>query len=194
MRFSSEILQKLINADDLDGLKEIISESLSKQENQVLSEFMQGVIKKENLPSSTMLVRAGFDVNWFDDDHFPALIYAVESRNEDICHMLMQHGASAETKGNFGKTALMLAARDGNKGIIELLLDHHAEINAQSNDGWTPLMFATFNDYTEICELLLMKGADATLKNSKQHTALCIAKARGNSQVLHILETQTQSN
>jgi ankyrin repeat protein len=85
--------------------------------------------------------------------------------------------------------------------VILFLLDHGAWINAvqYQNDpvGWaenkllgmgTPLHVAAHFGNAEVVKLLLMHGADSSIRDSRSKTAIDIARDRGHSTVVQILQ------
>ena len=50
---------------------------------------------------------------------------------KDIVQILIDKGASINTKNEYGFTALMLASSNGHKDIVELLIDKGADIDAK---------------------------------------------------------------
>ena len=58
-------------------------------------------------------VDSGININHQDESGYTALHYAAESRNEDMCNILLDLGADVSIQTNKGKTAIMLGLKQG---------------------------------------------------------------------------------
>ena len=142
------------------------------------------------------------------------LIKAAERGNLTEVQDALNNGADVNAKNPFGLTALMMASycgyTNGNYAeVVKLLLDKGADVNIKNDKGITALMEASSGGnaekvknsafkialteapsvgYVEVVKLLLAKGADVNLKNSKGETALMIAKDKGKTEIVGILE------
>ena len=99
--------------------------------------------------------------------------------------------AEASTKDK--NVRLIQAAERGNLTDVQIALNGGADVNAKGNKGWTALIAAsycgyTYGSYAEVVKLLLAKGADVNVKNSKGKTALVIAKDKGKTEIVGMLE------
>jgi ankyrin repeat protein len=99
--------------------------------------------------------------------------------------------AEASTKEK--NVQLVQAAETGNLTGVQNALNDGADVNTKNDLGLTVLMRASFGGYTngsyaEIVKLLLAKGADINVKNSKGETALVIAKDKGKTEIVAMLE------
>jgi ankyrin repeat protein len=104
-----------------------------------------------------------------------------------------------ETEPTYKYTPLMFSANMKDPQISEVLLSAGATVNHQANDGTTPLIVAAWNRNKEVVQLLLKAGADPTISASQAggplnsdleptDTALSVAKRRGHSEVVELLE------
>jgi len=99
--------------------------------------------------------------------------------------------AEASTKEK--NVQLVQAAERGNILDVQTALNGGADVNAKTNKGWTVLIAASYGGYTngsyaEVVRLLLAKGANVNIKNSKGKTALVIAKDKGKTVIVGMLE------
>ena len=92
-----------------------------------------------------------------------------------VLKLLIEKGASLETRDEKGNTALAYAVRDREIKSVTVLLDHGANIETRDKDGTTPLMFASEYGYIPIARLLLARGARVNVKDSQGRTALVYA-------------------
>jgi ankyrin repeat protein len=89
-----------------------------------------------------MLLLAGANPNAKSDEGRPSyrpLHYAIDTRNINICALLLANGANPNMKGSGGSTPLHTAACYGETKICALLLANGANIYAKDENGRTPL-------------------------------------------------------
>ena len=90
---------------------------------------------------------------------------------------------------NGGWRPLIIASLGGDTEIVKVLLENGANPNAADSKGWTSLMFAAWVGHAEIVKMLLTASDDMT--HGTRYIiirALILAKKRGNSDVVRILE------
>lgn len=75
--------------------------------------------------------------------HGPPLHNAIESRREHIAQMLLDHGASAESKDNRGMRPIHKAILHSQANILRRLLDGKVDVKTPVNDGRTAFNIAT---------------------------------------------------
>jgi len=96
-----------------------------------------------------------------------ALSLAAYAKKEEICNLLIEHGADVNKVNWNGKTPLMAAASHNGDDydpkipsrICTFLLDHGADVNAQSLSGKTALIIATHARDGKTYDLLVAHGA-----------------------------------
>lgn len=88
-----------------------------------------------------------------------------------------------------GETVLNKFVRYQDDPVVKFLLEKNADVNARDGHGFTPLMRAAETRYLKMVKLLLEHKADLTLKNSHGETAYDIAKAKGDKEIMELLET-----
>lgn len=111
-----------------------------------------------------LLDEMGADVNACDNMGRNALIHALlSSHNRDveaITHLLLDHGADVNVRGERGKTPLILAVENKHLGLVKRLLkQEHIEINDTDSDGKTALLLAVELKLKDIAQLLCDRGA-----------------------------------
>jgi serine/threonine-protein phosphatase 6 regulatory ankyrin repeat subunit B len=118
-----------------------------------------------------------------------ALVPAVMQGELAKVKLLVEHGADIEYIGEDGTkdTVIDLAARTSNH-ILEYLLDQGALIDFQNRKGITALMNAISVGHVDNVKLLIERGADPTLKNREGETALSIAQAGKNEEIIAMVE------
>jgi ankyrin repeat protein len=107
----------------------------------------------------------GAKVNWRYNHFYSPVAYAVAGDNLEVARLLLDHGATPDSRDERGTPALCCAAgRNANLAMVRLLLDHHADINLRSQDlDRTALHIAAAWGRVEIIRELLKRGADARL-------------------------------
>jgi ankyrin repeat protein len=146
--------------------------------------------KRGDAEMAKVLLAAGADVaagsSWPGQ---APLIWAAEEGNLETLACLLEHGAAkVQQHLDF---ALSSAAQRGPISLVRLLIEHGANPNTPSPiAGYTPLMWAAYSENVdpETIRLLLDKGADSQAKGVNGETALSLAKKRGHSVVVELLE------
>jgi ankyrin repeat protein len=109
-------------------------------------------------------------VNAQDEEAKTALIQATIYNNVEVVQILIQHGASVNTRDFFnGYAALHFAARNYYLELLQLLLKHKAEVDIKDISGNTPLYLAVFNASGKgrVIQQLLLQGADRNSINNQ---------------------------
>ena len=132
------------------------------------------------------LVAAGADVM---AGSRPPLVWAAEEGNLETVACLLECGAGKAPP--IVTAALASAAARGPAEAVRLLLESGADPNAASGfGGYTPLMLAAYSENVSIetVELLLSRGANPNAKAPGGETPLSLARKRGNTAIVKILE------
>ena len=101
-----------------------------------------------------------------------------------MVRVLLDRGATANSKDNLGRTPLHLVAKGSSDighdgvGVTKLLLEHGADINAQDKHNTTPLHLASYFGKDEILCALLDCGANASAKDVLSQTPLHMVSRR----------------
>lgn len=131
-----------------------------------------------------------------DDPAETRAFFDRQKRKLQIARMLLERGADLALVDDHGMTALhYLALMDGEEQpLVETLRafrEKGADPNVSNKDGLTPLMFAAFRNRPRLTEHLLSAGADPKAVAGDGSTALSIARERGHSEVVEVLERQS---
>jgi ankyrin repeat protein len=133
------------------------------------------VLLLDRLPGSTALLD-------------PSLHDAALKGYVEIVEILIAHKANVNALNAEGATALHDAALAGKCAVAEALLNHGAQVDARDRDSQaTPLHLAASWGRRDVVELLLARGANPALKDKNGKTALDLATANGQSDVLSVL-------
>lgn len=92
-------------------------------------------------------------------------------------------------RDELGRGPLHVAVSESRIEIVELLLSRGAIVNTCDDlTGASPLLKAVAQKRPSIVELLLRSGADVSLRNSSDKSALDLAKATGNDEIIKLLD------
>ncbi|KXS96665.1 hypothetical protein AC578_4402 [Pseudocercospora eumusae] len=111
------------------------------------------------------------DINERDEENYTPLGMAILGGARHSVLLLLDHGASVNTRGGhsqYAKSALFVAVQRGQQEIAELLLDRGADVNWSSRNSrhtWTPLFAAVANADHDMVDILLSHGANEFLLN-----------------------------
>ncbi|KAM0799116.1 ankyrin repeat-containing domain protein [Usnea florida] len=89
-----------------------------------------------------LMKRSDIQVDLSSYHHGPPLHNAIESRREHIAQMLLDHGASVESKDNRGVRPVHKAIICGQANILRRLLDNGVDVKTPVNDGRTAFSLA----------------------------------------------------
>ena len=153
-----------------------------------------------------------------DWPHQTPLILAARSTRDaaEKVRMLLAAGAGIESAADDGTTALLAASRAGNMKAVVLLVrkganitvatggptkDESGHVRRRGVEGMTPLMYVANRgaDGVWMCEqtggeavaVLIEKGADVDARDSLNHSALLLAAAIGDAEVLEAILAET---
>ncbi|KAH7142850.1 hypothetical protein B0J13DRAFT_526297 [Dactylonectria estremocensis] len=113
------------------------------------------------------------------------------ARQEATVRLLLDKGASVESRNDNGQTALSLASSGYGKreGVVQLLLDKGADIESKDNKGRTPLLWAVRAGNEAVVQLLLERGASVKSRDFECQTPLSWAVEEGKETVVQLLRS-----
>ena len=124
-------------------------------------------------------------------------IASLNGREEVVKRLLAHPDINVNVRDRGGLTPISFGCYYGQVSVVrELLKDPRVDITLEDNDGCTPLWNASCNGYYEVIEWLIASGRDlGNIKNKigkygdgKDYTALEIARSRGGTEVVSLLE------
>ena len=127
----------------------------------------------------------GFDINSQDAQRQTLLMLAAIYRQTEAVRLLLERGAQPDIYDLGGFTALMLT---DNLEIATLLIGHGATVEVCSVRYWTPLAIAVSFERTGMVSLLLKHGAEVFSDELPGRSALALAYATGNIEIIALLE------
>jgi ankyrin repeat protein len=92
----------------------------------------------------SLLLKSGAEVDAQDHDNMTALLCASGPfRNDEVAHLLLDHGANIHMGTKKGQTPLHLASENHSSTLVELLLKMGTDVDVQDDDNMTPLHYAS---------------------------------------------------
>ncbi|MDP2018363.1 ankyrin repeat domain-containing protein [Hydrogenophaga sp.] len=140
------------------------------------------------------LVKAGADINRLENDRYDAVTIASVADDEDTLGVLLQLGASAkQTTSRYDGTALIAAAHLGHDGVVRQLIAAGAPLDHVNNLHWTAAIEAVvLGDggarHQATLKALIDAGANLQLGDRHGQTPLALARSRGYSAMVRMLE------
>ena len=113
-----------------------------------------------------LLVDAGVDINWQDENGESALHIAARHGHDDCARTLLegtkdQRADFELTEKIFSWTPLHVASVDGSFSIVELLIAAEANINKFDASGWTAREHAALRGHMDIAQALEVAGIES---------------------------------
>jgi len=115
-----------------------------------------------------------------------ALNFAALNGHLEIVKLLVENGAPVSPAT--GWTPLHYAAFENRTGVINYLLTKDVNKDALAPNGYTALMLAARNGHLEAAIALLYADADVGIKGPAGETALSIATAKKNEELVKLLK------
>ena len=141
-----------------------------------------------------MLLEAGGDIDAQDGERSSPLLYGGAEGLLDVVRVANEFGADPTIRNRYGGVALIPASERGHVDVVRYLLTETAVDVDHVNDlGWTALLEAILLSdggprHQEIIALLLAHGANVDLADGDGVTPLAHARARGQSEIVVMLE------
>ena len=158
-----------------------------------MTALMQAV-KNKDAGRVKELIRQGVNVSELDANGDAPLVMAAYEGLTNIVRLLLEAGADVTAVDPGMKaTALHAAAYAGRTEAARLLIEYKVEIDKQGPyNGYTALHDAIWQGHLETARVIIEAGANLTLKNNQGQTPLEFARARGNQELVALLEHRNQ--
>ncbi len=116
------------------------------------------------------------------------LMYAAQTGQEDIFHLLRQHGANIHATDPRGLNLLHYAAIGGIPSIFQELLQENLNPRTQDQNDYTPFLYAVRAGSHEIISLLVDQGVDLHQRFPKSGLDLLqVASKNGHHKTVELL-------
>ena len=145
------------------------------------------------LNTTELLLRKSADVNALSNDGSTVLMHAVAGANTRVVKALVLANADVSRRDRTGRNAIMHAARQSNAFVLdELLLAEGARSTIDETDsaGNTALHHAAEAGSVRCAEVIIKAGATAGIANKRGQTALDLAHASGQVEIVRLLRNQ----
>jgi len=140
------------------------------------------------------LAKAGADLNNLENDRYDAVTIASVADDEATLKVLLEMGASAkQVTSRYDGTALIAAAHLGHDGVVRQLIAAGAPLDHVNNLHWTAVIESiVLGDggarHQATLKALIEAGANLQLADRSGQTPLALAKTRGYSAMVSMLE------
>lgn len=148
-------------------------------------------VAKSNIDEIEKQIKNGIDINLLAGDGLATLHWSIADESTESMKKLLELGADPNIRTIQGATPLMNAVQSNKVNHVILLLQSGALINAKDYRGFTALHRAAEMGHLEILKILLSKGADKNIE-AENHTALSLARARENKEIIELLTDTKQ--
>ncbi|PNS14692.1 Glycerophosphodiester phosphodiesterase GDE1 [Sphaceloma murrayae] len=138
-----------------------------------------------------LLVEAGVNVNFQDDQGETALHVAARLGHEDCMKALLeiQKPDLELAEKTFGWTPMFVACVDGQEAIVDLLLSTGAEVDKTDLSGWKPIEHASLRGHLRIAKKL----TDLTSSTTRESPPLRPVPGNGTASVASSLGDRTSN-
>ena len=150
-------------------------------------------VAADKLDAFKLLLTEGADINAVAHDlDTPWLLAGARGRTE-MLRLMLPKGPDLSKRNRYGGNALIPACHHGHVETVKLLLGTRIDVNHVNDLGWTCLLEAVILGdggprHQEIVRAVLKAGADANIADRKGDTPLSHARAKGQTQIIAILE------
>jgi ankyrin repeat protein len=140
------------------------------------------------------LAKAGADLGALDNDRYDAVTIASVANDEATLRLLLSLGASAKlVTSRYDGTALIAAAHLGHAGVVRQLTEAGAPLDHVNNLHWTAVIESiVLGDggarHQDTLEVLIRAGAGLGIADRAGNTPLALARSRGYSKMVQMLE------
>ena len=140
------------------------------------------------------LLQGGADPNALDRQRYDLITIAAVRNDVEMIRIGLAAGANPKNiTSPYDGTALIAAAHLGHVETVRALIQAKAPLDHVNNLGWTALIEAiVLGDggarHTEVLRALIAAGADVNLADRTKTTPLALAKQRGYSSMVRLLE------
>ena len=143
------------------------------------------------------LAQAGAQLDALENDRYDAVTIAAVADDEATLRLLLSLGASAkQVTSRYDGTALIAAAHLGHDGVVRQLIQAGAPLDHVNNLHWTAVIESiVLGDggprHQATLKALIDAGASLRLMDRHGQTPLQLARARGYTEMVRMLERAT---
>jgi uncharacterized protein len=140
------------------------------------------------------LAKAGANLDSLEHDRYDAVTIASVAGDEETLRVLLSLGASAkQVTSRYDGTALIAAAHLGHDGVVAQLIAAGAPLDHVNNLHWTAVIESiVLGDggprHVATLKALVNAGANVLLTDRQGQTPLALARSRGYTEMVKLLE------
>ena len=140
------------------------------------------------------LVKARAGIDLLESDRYDAVTIAAVADDEETLRVLLSLGASAkQVTSRYDGTALIAAAHLGHDGVVRQLIAAGAPLDHVNNLHWTAVIESIVLGnggprHQATLKALIDAGANLQLKDRQGNTPLALARSRGYTTMVRMLE------
>lgn len=145
--------------------------------------------------AARLLLKSGANPNRVEVDRYDIVTIAAVANDVPMLKIALEGGGNPRAiTSRYDGTALIAAAHEGHAEIVRVLIAAGAPLDHVNNLGWTALIESIVlgdggRNHTDTLEALVKAGANVNIADRGGITPLQMAKSRGYSQMIRILET-----
>lgn len=178
---------------DLAALEQLAPAALQVRDGQGRTALHVATFARQHA-AVRRLAGAGADLGALENDRYDAVTIAAVADDEDTLRLLLALGASAQrVTSRYDGTALIAAAHLGHAGVVRQLIAAGAPLDHVNNLHWTAAIEAVvLGDggprHQDTLAALIAAGANLQLADRQGLTPLALARARGHTAMVAMLE------
>ncbi|MBG5898512.1 ankyrin repeat domain-containing protein [Providencia stuartii] len=190
----SSSLVTLAEKGDLSGVTQALKQGANIEQRDLrLRTPLMAATHANQIEVARFLIEQGANVNARDAIQDSPYLYAGARGLQEILEMTLENGADLVSTNRYGGTALIPAAERGHVKTVQTLIDAGVNVNHVNRLGWTALIEAIIlgdgsEKYATIVTQLIKGGADVNLADASGNSPLTLAKQKGYSNLVEILE------
>jgi len=187
----SKPLHFIVKYKNYNYLKYLLSDNDFKdkvEDKEILSLIHYVIHEKKDTKALQLLL--DYRMNNFkkDKNGKTPMMYAVESKNEEIVEMILRNGFQINETDNNGETALFYSVKDKNFKMMKFLIDKGADVEVKNNNSENVLFPAVHAGKIGILEYLLKLVKNKNLRNKENLTILYYAKKNNKKNIINLLK------
>tara|TARA_R110002110_G_scaffold2756_5_gene13394 strand:- start:5591 stop:6286 length:696 start_codon:yes stop_codon:yes gene_type:complete len=189
-------LFKAAAAGDIDAIERLAAEGakLNARDGRKRTPLMVAAHLNQ-YTAARALIAAGANVDAFDADRYDVITIAAVADDPEMLRIAIAGGANTSLVTSiYDGTALIAAAHLGHDEVVRTLIAHDAPLDHINNLDWTALIEAiVLGDggprHVATVKALVDAGADVDIADGRGVRPLSLARGRGYTEIIKILET-----